>query len=262
MPRHVDKIIVKDLYKILNISREATKEEIKASYRKLALACHPDRHGGDVLKTHAFKEASEAYAILTNTQLRQEYDISLGHVPAGWYNKNRRRPPPSDYRKVYAPHPPPNGKWHDAQRHYDMHYGDGMFKEAVKRANQRAKESGEFEYHSPLGKGFTFEREKKKPPPTEKAPSRFQRATAAGYHNNPFSKADQGPPTILYQYEEDTISDAKNLLRKRENIRSSLHKRRQERHDANSRVAATPGQSGKKTLEPFNQQNNSGCTIM
>ena len=152
--------VQKDFYRILQVSKDATTEEIKKSYRKLALTLHPDRNDGDAEKTVAFKEASEAYDVLISPERRRQYDVAhgFGGTPSGWYNKNRKRPPPSNYRKVYAPHAPPNGKWHDAHRHYQMHYGDGMFQEALKGAYERAKLAGELEYHSPIGKGFTFEK--------------------------------------------------------------------------------------------------------
>lgn len=63
----------KDYYKILGISKNATTDEIKKAYRKLALQYHPDR-GGDKETEAKFKEASEAYQILSDPQKRQTYD--------------------------------------------------------------------------------------------------------------------------------------------------------------------------------------------
>lgn len=60
----------KDYYKTLGISRNASTEEIKKAYRKLAMKYHPDR-GGDHQK---FKEANEAYQVLSNPQKRAQYD--------------------------------------------------------------------------------------------------------------------------------------------------------------------------------------------
>jgi hypothetical protein len=72
-----------------------------------------------------------------------------------------RKPPPSNYRKVYAPQPPPGFKIFDAKKHYDMHYGDGIMKEEIERARKRAEKAsgrntGGWEYNSPLGEGFHF----------------------------------------------------------------------------------------------------------
>ncbi|XP_028408624.1 dnaJ homolog subfamily B member 1-like [Dendronephthya gigantea] len=64
-----------DYYKVLNISRQASVEEIKKTYRKLALKYHPDRnsHPGAAIK---FNEITEAYLVLSNEFRRQEFDRS------------------------------------------------------------------------------------------------------------------------------------------------------------------------------------------
>ena len=64
----------KDYYKILRISRSATAEEIKKSYRKLAMQYHPDRNKGDKEAEAKFKEISEAYAVLSDGEKRKQYD--------------------------------------------------------------------------------------------------------------------------------------------------------------------------------------------
>lgn len=60
-----------DYYKTLGVNKNASKEEIKQAFRKLAHKYHPDKKGGDEQK---FKEASEAYAVLSNDKKRAEYD--------------------------------------------------------------------------------------------------------------------------------------------------------------------------------------------
>eukprot|EP00980_Cylindrotheca_fusiformis_P017392 scaffold5395_cov126-Cylindrotheca_fusiformis.AAC.12 len=225
--------------------------EIKVAYRKLALALHPDRHDGCKDKADAFKEAAEAYTILSNNNLRKEYDMATGFTPSGWYNKNRKRAPPSNYRKVYAPHAPPDGKWHDAQRHYDYHYGDGMFREAVKNAYERAKVNGEFEYHSPLGQGFSFETK-------EERKSRY----GGEYHRNPYSKEVQGPPSQQYNYEEGTMStdrnEAKKVLKRRRTVVDKLHERRQERMEKQEEKLMYQGQ---KLYPQYNSQSSSASFV-
>ena len=60
----------RDYYEILSVSRTATEQEIKSSYRKLALKYHPDRNPGDKESEERFKEAAEAYAVLIDTDKR------------------------------------------------------------------------------------------------------------------------------------------------------------------------------------------------
>ena len=61
----------KDYYKILGVSKTATSDEIKKAFRKLAHQHHPDKNGGDAAK---FKEASEAYSVLSDDTKRAHYD--------------------------------------------------------------------------------------------------------------------------------------------------------------------------------------------
>ncbi len=67
-----------DYYQILGVSRTATPEEIKKSYRKLALQFHPDRNPGNKEAEEKFKEAAEAYEVLGDPTKRQRYD-QYGH---------------------------------------------------------------------------------------------------------------------------------------------------------------------------------------
>jgi molecular chaperone DnaJ len=68
----------RDYYEILGVSKNASKEEIKNSYRKLAMQYHPDRNKAADAE-EKFKEISEAYAVLSDDQKRQQYD-TLGHA--------------------------------------------------------------------------------------------------------------------------------------------------------------------------------------
>ncbi len=58
----------KDYYQILDISRNASDEEIKKAYRRLALKCHPDRNPDDSYAEEKFKEISEAYGVLIDPE--------------------------------------------------------------------------------------------------------------------------------------------------------------------------------------------------
>jgi molecular chaperone DnaJ len=64
----------KDLYKILGVSKEASQEEIRRSYRKLARKYHPDANPDDPRAEERFKEIQHAYEILSNPEKRREYD--------------------------------------------------------------------------------------------------------------------------------------------------------------------------------------------
>jgi molecular chaperone DnaJ len=72
----------RDYYEVLGVSRTATEQEIKSSYRKLALKFHPDRNPGDKSAEDKFKEAAEAYAVLADTDKRHMYD-RFGHAGLG-----------------------------------------------------------------------------------------------------------------------------------------------------------------------------------
>ncbi|HAO64768.1 TPA: molecular chaperone DnaJ [Candidatus Taylorbacteria bacterium] len=67
--------MAKDYYEILGVDRKASQDDVKKAFRKLAHKYHPDKQGGDAAR---FKEASEAYSVLTDDKKRAEYD-RFGH---------------------------------------------------------------------------------------------------------------------------------------------------------------------------------------
>jgi len=68
----------RDYYEILGIDRNASQDEIKKAYRKIAIKYHPDKNPGDAVAEEKFKEAAEAYEILSNSDKRAQYD-RFGH---------------------------------------------------------------------------------------------------------------------------------------------------------------------------------------
>lgn len=69
----------RDYYEVLGLSRGATEAEIKSAYRKLAVRYHPDKNPGDQQAEEKFKEAAEAYSVLSDAEQRSRYD-RFGHA--------------------------------------------------------------------------------------------------------------------------------------------------------------------------------------
>lgn len=72
----------RDYYEVLEITRTASAEEIKKAYRKMAIKHHPDKNPGDKTAEEKFKEAAEAYEILSHPEKKQRYD-QYGHAGMG-----------------------------------------------------------------------------------------------------------------------------------------------------------------------------------
>jgi len=69
----------RDYYEVLGINKSSTPDQIKSAYRKLAVKHHPDKNKGDKAAEEKFKEASEAYHVLSNAERKQNYD-NFGHA--------------------------------------------------------------------------------------------------------------------------------------------------------------------------------------
>ncbi|MEO6905781.1 MAG: DnaJ domain-containing protein, partial [Ginsengibacter sp.] len=72
----------RDFYEILGVNKNSTAEEIKKAYRKVAMQFHPDRNPGDRTAEDKFKEAAEAYEVLSDSDKRAQYD-RFGHNAFG-----------------------------------------------------------------------------------------------------------------------------------------------------------------------------------
>ena len=79
---------MKDLYEVLGVSKDSSKDEIKKAYRKVALKNHPDKNPDDKEAESRFKEAAEAYSVLSSDQKRQQYD-QFGHAGVGMGNQSQ-----------------------------------------------------------------------------------------------------------------------------------------------------------------------------
>ena len=110
---------MKDLYKLLNVSESATSDDIKKSFRKMAMECHPDRHTGKDAEAK-FKEINEAYTVLSDAEQRAAYDQQrkYGH---GFTNNASS----FDFRTNFG-----GGNFHDIFE--QMFRGDGNFTFGVK----------------------------------------------------------------------------------------------------------------------------------
>ena len=72
----------RDYYEVLGVSKSATADELKKAYRKVAMQHHPDRNPGDKAAEEKFKEAAEAYEVLSDPQKKSQYD-RFGHAGVG-----------------------------------------------------------------------------------------------------------------------------------------------------------------------------------
>jgi molecular chaperone DnaJ len=72
----------RDYYEVLGVSKSASESEIKKAYRKMAIKYHPDKNPDDKAAEEKFKEAAEAYDVLSNTEKKQRYD-QFGHAGMG-----------------------------------------------------------------------------------------------------------------------------------------------------------------------------------
>ncbi|MGB4536359.1 MAG: DnaJ domain-containing protein, partial [Tenuifilaceae bacterium] len=69
----------KDYYEVLGVAKNAGKDEIKKAYRQMAIKYHPDKNPGDASAEEKFKEAAEAYEVLSDDNKRARYD-QFGHA--------------------------------------------------------------------------------------------------------------------------------------------------------------------------------------
>jgi molecular chaperone DnaJ len=78
----IHRMMIKDYYKILEVAPQATQQEIRKSFRRLALQYHPDKNAGSSLAEAQFREIQEAYEVLSDEKSRKEYNYKR------WYNRS------------------------------------------------------------------------------------------------------------------------------------------------------------------------------
>src|SRR6266478_5490765 len=78
----------RDYYEVLGVERGTGEQDLKSAYRKLAMQFHPDRNPGDHAAEEKFKEAAEAYSVLSDPQKRAAYD-AYGHQGLSGFGANQ-----------------------------------------------------------------------------------------------------------------------------------------------------------------------------
>ncbi|MGQ9759280.1 MAG: molecular chaperone DnaJ [Candidatus Methanomethylicaceae archaeon] len=124
----------KDYYEILGISRSATKEEIKDAYRRLAMQYHPDRNKSPDAE-EKFKEISEAYAVLSDDQKRQQYDL-LGRADFGHYYTQEDIFRGADFESIFRE----MGFGFDIGDLFNMFFGGDFARRAYARETLRGRD--------------------------------------------------------------------------------------------------------------------------
>lgn len=107
------KLILQSLYDDLGVSKDASQDEIKQAYRKLAIKWHPDKNNGSEQSTQKFKEINNAYSILSNDQKRKKYDKEQAHeVPPMTINVEKKREQLEHYLQKFYVYPEFNKPQH------------------------------------------------------------------------------------------------------------------------------------------------------
>lgn len=115
----------KDYYQILGVGRNASAEDIRKAYRKLAMKYHPDRNPGDKQAEERFKEINEAYQVLNDPQKRAHYD-RLGSAYSSW--QQRGAPGGFDWGQ-WVSSGGPGGVRVEYGGNLDDLFGEGLFSE-------------------------------------------------------------------------------------------------------------------------------------
>src|SRR5580765_5673839 len=127
---------VKDHYEILGVKRDASQEEIKKAYRRLARKLHPDLNPGDKAAEETFKDVANAYRLLNDADKRRRFD-------AGEIDETGNERPQQRYYRDYA-HPEYANPYANEDAYEDFSDGDDPFAELLRRAaSARANRRGQ-----------------------------------------------------------------------------------------------------------------------
>jgi DnaJ-class molecular chaperone len=140
----------KDYYQILGIEKNAMQDQIRQAYRKLAFQYHPDKNKGDPAATEKMKEINEAYAILSDSTKRREYDLLRERYGPFAYER---------YRQAHSPGDIFRGS--DIDRVFEefaKQFGFRSFSEIFREFYGAEYQSFEFQKPGMFGKGFVFYR--------------------------------------------------------------------------------------------------------
>ncbi|MBN2180190.1 MAG: J domain-containing protein [Deltaproteobacteria bacterium] len=137
-----------DYYQVLGIEKDAEAGEIKDSYRKLALKYHPDRNNGDPASAEKMKSINEAYAVLSNPQKRQDYDLMRDRYGSSAYGQ---------FRQTYSDQDIFRGS--DINRIFEelaRSFGLRGFEDIFKDAYGNGYRTFEFRTNGTNGRGYVF----------------------------------------------------------------------------------------------------------
>ena len=196
-----------DYYRILKVSRNATMEQIKASYRKLAMQYHPDmcKTGKQEAET-VFKLLSQAYQVLGNAEAKTAYDRSIGNFGTdGSRNANRggRWNPAYSVRPANqkaGPRVPITRDMFDVEMWHACHYGDGLENKAAQADIKQASTWADPENKHQQYYKKKYEREQKE----KETGVKWSAETA--YRPEDFGREPETPPRST----SDTYTHASN----------------------------------------------------
>lgn len=146
-------------YKMLGVSENATQEEIKKGYRRMAMKYHPDKHAGSAVATDVFKKIKGAYDVLSDPEQRAVFDKQLKKQPQ---NKPSTQTKPSNQNTASE-----NAKKHSWEN-FDQK------KEAPKAEPQPKKEGPKAQAKAETPKADTYEFKGSSPQPNSTPKSSFQ----------------------------------------------------------------------------------------